>query len=120
MDIHRLNCEFSNWIFRFANFMIERAALKNFQYCLGFSSAKRFPMWSCYKHLSWQFSNLIYEVRVFPATCLACGMKYSEPLQHVRVTAPPRQVLDLLPKELTSFVRPTSRCKTWDLAKDGV
>ena len=41
-------------------------------------------------------------------------------LQHVRAIAHRRQVLDLLPKDLTSFDRPSSTGKAEDLAKDGV
>ena len=41
-------------------------------------------------------------------------------LQHVRAIAHRRQVLDLLPKELTGFDRPSSTDKAEDLAKDGV
>ena len=41
-------------------------------------------------------------------------------LQHVRPIAHHRQVLDLLPKDLTSFDRPPSTDKAEDLAKDGV
>ena len=41
-------------------------------------------------------------------------------LQHVRAIAHPRQVLDLLPKELSGFDRPSSTGKTEDLAKDRV
>ena len=41
-------------------------------------------------------------------------------LQHVRAIAHRRQVLDLLPKELRSFDRPSSTDKAEDLAKDGV
>ena len=41
-------------------------------------------------------------------------------LQHVRVKAHRRQALDLLPKDLTSFDRPSSTGKAEDLAKDGV
>ena len=41
-------------------------------------------------------------------------------LQHVRAIAHRRQVLDLLPKDLTCFDRPSSAGKTEDLAKDGV
>jgi hypothetical protein len=41
-------------------------------------------------------------------------------LQHVRAIAHRRQVLDLLPKELSSFDRPSSTDKSEDLAKDGV
>ena len=41
-------------------------------------------------------------------------------LQQVRTTAHRRQVLDLLPKDLTRFDRPSSTGKAEDLAKDGV
>ena len=41
-------------------------------------------------------------------------------LQHVRAIAHRRQVLDLLPKDLTCFDRPSSTGKAKDLAKDGV
>ena len=41
-------------------------------------------------------------------------------LQHVRAIAHRRQVLDLLPKDLTGFDRPASSDKAEDLAKDGV
>ena len=41
-------------------------------------------------------------------------------LQHVRAIAHRRQVLDLLPKDLTRFDRPSSKGKAEDLAKDGV
>ena len=41
-------------------------------------------------------------------------------LQHVRAIAHRRQVLDLLPKNLTGFDRPASTDKAEDLAKDGV
>jgi hypothetical protein len=41
-------------------------------------------------------------------------------LQQVRTIAHRRQVLDLLPKDLTSFNRPSSTDKAEDLAKDGV
>ena len=41
-------------------------------------------------------------------------------LQHVCAIAHPRQVLDLLPKDLTRFDRPSSTDKAEDLAKDGV
>ena len=41
-------------------------------------------------------------------------------LQHVRAIAYCRQVLDLLPKDLTRFDRPSSTGKAEDLAKDGV
>ena len=41
-------------------------------------------------------------------------------LQQVRATAHRRQVLDLLPKDLTRFDRPSSTGKAEDLAKDGV
>ena len=41
-------------------------------------------------------------------------------LQHVRAIAHRRQVLDLLPKDLTRFDRPSSTGKAEDLAKDGV
>ena len=40
--------------------------------------------------------------------------------QHVRTIGPRRQVLDLLPKDLTRFDRPSSTGKAEDLAKDGV
>ena len=40
--------------------------------------------------------------------------------QHVRALAHRRQVLDLLPKDLTRFDRPSSTGKAEDLAKDGV
>ena len=43
-----------------------------------------------------------------------------EGLQHVRAIAHRRQVLDLLPKELSGFDRPSSTDKAEDLAKDGV
>ena len=41
-------------------------------------------------------------------------------LQQVRAIAHRRQVLDLLPKNLTSFDRTSSTDKAEDLAKDGV
>ena len=41
-------------------------------------------------------------------------------LQHVRAIAHYRQVLDLLPKDLTRFDRPSSTDNAEDLAKDGV
>ena len=41
-------------------------------------------------------------------------------LQQVRAIAHRRQVLDLLPKDLTRFDRPSSTGKAVDLAKDGV
>ena len=41
-------------------------------------------------------------------------------LQHFRALAQRRQVLDLLPKDLTRFDRPSSTDKAEDLAKDGV
>jgi len=41
-------------------------------------------------------------------------------LQHVRAVAHRRQVLDLLPKELSGFDRPSSKDKAEDLAKAGV
>ncbi len=41
-------------------------------------------------------------------------------LQHVRAIAHRRQVLDLLPKVLSGFDRPSSTDKAEDLAKDGV
>ena len=41
-------------------------------------------------------------------------------LQHVRAIAHRRQVLDLMPEDLTSFDRPPSTGKAEDLAKDGV
>ena len=41
-------------------------------------------------------------------------------LQHVRTIAHRRQVLDLLPKDLIRFDRPSSTGKAEDLAKDGV
>ena len=41
-------------------------------------------------------------------------------LQHVLAIAHLRQVLDLLPKDLTRFDRPSSAGKAEDLAKDGV
>ena len=41
-------------------------------------------------------------------------------LQHVCAIAHHRQVLDLLPKELSSFDRPSSTDKAEDLAEDGV
>ena len=41
-------------------------------------------------------------------------------LQQVRTIAHRRQVLDLLPKDLTCCERPSSTGKTEDLAKDGV
>ena len=41
-------------------------------------------------------------------------------LQHVRAIAHRRQVLDLLPKDLTGFDRPPSTDKVEDLAKDRV
>ena len=41
-------------------------------------------------------------------------------LQHVCAIAHRRQVLDLLPKDLTRFDRPSSTGKAEDLAKDGV
>ena len=41
-------------------------------------------------------------------------------LQHVCAIAHRRQVLDLLPKDLNRFDRPSSTGKAEDLAKDGV
>ena len=41
-------------------------------------------------------------------------------LQHVRAITHRRQVLDLLPKELSGFDRPSSTDKAEDLAKHGV
>ena len=41
-------------------------------------------------------------------------------LRHVCAIARRRQVLDLLPKDLTRFDRPSSTGKAEDLAKDGV
>ena len=41
-------------------------------------------------------------------------------LQHVRAIAHRRQVLDLLPKNLTGCDRPSPTDKAEDLAKDGV
>ena len=41
-------------------------------------------------------------------------------LQHVRAIAHRRQVLDLLPKDLTRFDRPSSTGKAEGPAKDGV
>ena len=41
-------------------------------------------------------------------------------LQHVRAIAHRRQVLDLLPKDLSGFDRSSSTDKAEDLAKDGV
>ena len=41
-------------------------------------------------------------------------------LQQVRAIAHRRQVLDLLPKDLTRFDRPSSTGKAEDLAKNGV
>ena len=41
-------------------------------------------------------------------------------LQHILAIAYRRQMLDLLPKDLTSFDRPPSTDKAEDLAKDGV
>ena len=41
-------------------------------------------------------------------------------LQHVRAIDHRRQVLDLLPKELTGFDRPSSTDNAEDLAEDGV
>ena len=41
-------------------------------------------------------------------------------LQHVRVIAYRRQVLGLLPIDLTSFVHPPSTDKAEELAKNGV
>jgi len=41
-------------------------------------------------------------------------------LQHVRAIAHRRQVLDLLPKDLTRFDRTSSTGKAKGLAKDGV
>ena len=41
-------------------------------------------------------------------------------LQHVRAIAHRQQVLDLMPKDLTCFDRPSSTGKAEDLAKDGV
>ena len=41
-------------------------------------------------------------------------------LQHVRAIAHRRQVLGLLPKDLTRFDRSSSTGKAEDLAKDGV
>ena len=41
-------------------------------------------------------------------------------LKHARSIAHCRQVLDLLPKDLARFDRPSSTGKAEDLAKDGV
>ena len=41
-------------------------------------------------------------------------------LQHVCAIAHRRQALDLLPKDLTRFIRPSSTGKAEGLAKDGV
>ena len=41
-------------------------------------------------------------------------------LQHVRAITHRRQMLDLLPKDLSGFDRPPSTDKAEDLAKDGV
>ncbi len=41
-------------------------------------------------------------------------------LQHVRAIAHRRQVLDLLPKDLSGFDHPPSTDKVEDLTKDGV
>ena len=41
-------------------------------------------------------------------------------LQHVRAITHRRQVLDLLPKDLTRFDCPSSKCEAEDLAKVGV
>ena len=41
-------------------------------------------------------------------------------LQHVRAIAHRRQVLDLLPWDITGFDRPSSTDKAEDLAKDGI
>ena len=41
-------------------------------------------------------------------------------LQHVRAIDHRRQVLDLLPKELSGFDRPSSTDNAEDLAEDGV
>jgi len=41
-------------------------------------------------------------------------------LQHVRAIAHRRQVLDLLPKVLSGFDRPSSTDNAEDLAEDGV
>ena len=41
-------------------------------------------------------------------------------LRHLSAIAHRRQVLDLLPKDLTRFDRPSSTGKAEDLAKDGV
>jgi len=41
-------------------------------------------------------------------------------LQHVRAIAHRRQVLDLLPKELSGFDRPSSTDKAEDPAKAGI
>jgi hypothetical protein len=41
-------------------------------------------------------------------------------LQHVRAITHRRQVLDLLPKNLTGFDRPSLTDKAEDLTKDGV
>ena len=41
-------------------------------------------------------------------------------LQHVRAITHRRQVLDLLPKNLTGFDRPSPTDKAEDLTKDGV
>ncbi len=41
-------------------------------------------------------------------------------LQHIRAITHRRQVLDLLPKNLSGFDRPSSTDKAEDLAKDGV
>jgi len=45
--------------------------------------------------------------------------KFLVGLQHVRAIAHRRQVLDLLPKELSGFDRPSPADKAEDLAKDG-
>ena len=41
-------------------------------------------------------------------------------LQQVRAISHRRQMLDLLPKDLTRFDRPSSTDKAKDLAKDGI
>ena len=55
-------------------------------------------------------------------SCVMLGVwnKILVGLQHVRALAHRQQVLDLLPKDLTSFDRPSSTGKAEDLAKDGV
>ena len=51
---------------------------------------------------------------------LGVGNEILVGLQHVRAIAHRRQVLDLLPKDLTGCDRPSPTDKAEDLAKDGV